>query len=193
MNPPAVLHPDTSIYIFAGVEISRSLTSQFFLYMLGNAEINAVMEREFGGENRQKTKVSLPTNALPGQSIELAMHDLMINAKMTDPTFNLEFMRRGMAGAIISVHDEIKRRGLEDKGEDLEFLRHIRNACGHGNRFTFKGDEPRRTAKVGSLEINKSLDGVGPVLFDFLTPGDVVLMLDTVTRRLDPDVAKQFQ
>lgn len=160
--------------------------------MLNNPEINAVMEREFGGENRQKTKISLPCNSMLGKSVELPMHDLMTNAKMTDATFNTEFIRRAMAAAIISVHDEIKRRGLDDKGEDIEFLRHIRNACGHGNRFTFKDDEPRRPAKLKELEIKKDLDSEGPVLFDYLTPGDVVLMLDTVTRRLDPDVSNHF-
>ncbi len=97
-----------------------------------------------------------------------------------------------MAAAIISVHDEIKRRGLEDKNEDLEFLRHIRNACGHGNRFNFKGREPTNPAKLKQLEITKELNGWGPVLFEFITPGDVVLLLDTVTRRLDPDVSKLF-
>jgi hypothetical protein len=185
-----LLHPDTSINIFAGVEIARSLTSQFFLYMLANPEINAVMEREFGGDNRHKTKLSLSSNAMPGKNVELAMHDLMTNAKMTDATYNIDFIRRAMSAAIISVHDEIKRRGLEDKEEDLEFLRHIRNACGHGNRFTFKGDEPRRPAKLKQLDIKKECDGVGPVLFEFITPGDVVLLLDTVTRRLDPVVSK---
>lgn len=191
MSKP-VLHPDTSIYIFAGVEISRSLTSQFFLYMLNSPEINAVMEREFGGQNRQNAKISLPSNAMPGKSIELSLHDLMTNSKMTNTEFNLQFLRRAMTSAIISVHDEIKRRGLEDNEEDMEFLRHIRNACGHGNRFTFKGDEPKRSAKLKKLEITKSLDCTVPVLFDFLTPGDTVLLLDTVTRRLDPVVATQF-
>ena len=187
-----VLHPDSSIYIFAYVEISRSLTSQLFLYMLKNNEINAVMEREFGGSNRQKAKLSMPCNCMKGKSVELALEDLMTNAKMKENAYNLEFMRRGMASAIISVHDEIRRRGLEDKVEDMEFLRHIRNACGHGNRFTFKRDEPRRPAKLKELEIKKDLDGITPVLFDFITIGDAIVLLDTVTRRLDPSVSILF-
>jgi hypothetical protein len=186
------IHPDSSIYIFACVEISRSLTSQFFLYMLNNKEINGVMEREFGGQNRQNAKYSMPCNCMRGKSIELPLADLMTNAKMTDNIFNHEFLRRGIASAIISVHDEIKRRDLEDREEDMEFLRHIRNACGHGNRFTFRGDEPRRLAKLKELEITKRLDGVGPVLFDFITVGDAVVLLDSVTRRLDPSLSQQF-
>jgi hypothetical protein len=188
MTPP-VLHPDSSIYIFACVEISRSLTSQFFLYMLGNPEINAVMEREFGGSNRETAKLSMPCNCMPGKSIDLQLSQLMANAKMTDPTYNLAFLRRGLAAAVISVHDEIKRRNLEDKEPDMEFLRHIRNACGHGNRFTLRADEPRRPAVLRELAITRALDGFGPVLFDFLTIGDAVMLLDSVTRRLDPDVA----
>jgi hypothetical protein len=187
-----VLHPDSSIYIFACVEISRSLTSQFFLYMLNNNEINAVMEREFGGSNRQKAKLSMPCNCMRGKSVEIPLADLMTNAKMTENAYNVEFLRRGMASAIISVHDEIKRRGLEDKEEDMEFLRHVRNACGHGNRFMFKGDEPRRPAKLNELEITKGLDGVNPVLFDFITIGDAIVLLDSVTRRLDPSVSTLF-
>src|SRR5690242_6181698 len=132
MTTPRI-HPDSSIYIFACVEIARSLTSQFFLYMLGNPEISAVMEREFGGPNRETAKLSMPCHSMPGKSIELQIANLMINAKMTDNAYNIEFLRRGMASAIIAVHDEIRRRGLEDKEEDMEFLRHIRNACGHGN------------------------------------------------------------
>jgi hypothetical protein len=192
MTMPA-LHPDSSIYIFACVEISRSLTSQFFLYMLGNPEINAVMEREFGGPNRETAKLSMPCNCMPGKSIDLQLSQLMTNAKMTDPTYNLEFLRRGLASAVISVHDEIKRRDLEDKEPDMEFLRHVRNACGHGNRFTFRGDEPRRPAAVRELAITRDLDGFSPVLFDFLTIGDAVLLLDSVTRRLDPDVASHVE
>ena len=183
-----VLHPDSSIYIFACVEISRSLTSQVFLYMLGNLEINAVMEREFGGSNRETAKLSMPCNCMPGKSIDLQLSQLMTNAKMTDPTYNLEFLRRGLAAAVISVHDEIKRRNLDDKEPDMEFLRHVRNACGHGNRFTFKGDEPRRPAVLRELAITRAHDGVSPVLFDFLTIGDAVMLLDSVARRLDPDV-----
>ncbi len=185
--------PETSIYIFACVEISRSLTSQFFLYMLSNPEINAVMEREFGGENRAKTTLSLPCNCMPGQSINLQMQDLMGNAKMTDSAYNLQFMRRAMAAAITSVHDEIKRRKLDDNAEDTEFLRHIRNACSHGNRFNFRAGEPRRPARLKTLEITQNLQGTGPVLFDFLSPGDVSVMLDSVTRRLDPLADAHFR
>ena len=191
MTTPAI-HPDSSIYIFACVEISRSLTSQLFLYMLNNPEINAVMGREFGGPNRETAKISMPCNCMPGKSIDVPMANLMTNAKMTDNAYNIEVLRRGMASAIISVHDEIKRRALEDKEEDMEFLRHIRNACGHGNRFTFKGDEPRRPARLKELEITVHSDDLSPVLFDFITIGDAVLLLDSVTRRLDPGVANQF-
>jgi len=188
-----VIHPDSSIYIFACVEISRSLTGQLFLYMLGNPEINAVMEREFGGSNRETAKLSMPCNCMPGKSIELQMTQLMNNAKMTDGSYNLEFLRRGIASAIISVHDEIKRRALEDTAPDMEFLRHVRNACGHGNRFTFRNNEPRRPAMLRGLEIKQESDGFGPVLFDFITVGDAVLLLDSVTRRLDPVAASQSQ
>lgn len=191
MTTPAI-HPDSSIYIFACVEISRSLTSNLFLYMLNNREINAVMEREFGGANRATAKLSMPCNCIPSKSIEIQMADMMTNAKMTDNTYNLEFLRRGMASAIVSVHDEIRRRKLDDKYDDMEFLRHIRNACSHGNKFTFKDDEPRRPAKLGSLAITRSLEGMSPVLFDFITLGDAVLLLDSITRRLDPVVAGQF-
>jgi hypothetical protein len=191
--PDTVLHPDTSIYIFACVEISRSLTSQFFLYMLGNPEINAVMEREFGGSNRETAKLSMPCNCMPGKSIDLQVSQLMNNAKMTDSSYNLEFSRRGMASAVISVHDEIRRRALEDKEPDMEFLRHVRNACGHGNRFSLRGGEPRKPAVLRELEIKAESNGFGPVLFDFITLGDAVLLLDTVTRRLDPVAASHAE
>lgn len=181
----SAVRPDSSIHIFASVEISRSLTSQFFLYMLANREINAVMEREFGGAKRDTAKLSLPCNCMLGKSIEVALTDLMTNAKMRDEGYNLAFVRRGVASAITSVHDEIKRRSLADQYEDMEFLRHIRNACSHGNRFTFIKGEPRRSARFHSLQITRELEGLTPVLFDYITIGDAVHLLDSITRRLD--------
>ena len=130
---------------------------------------------------------------MPAKSINLQIQDLMGNAKMTDKAYNLEFMRRGMAAAITSVHDEIKRRKLDDKEEDMEFLRHVRNACSHGNRFNFRADEPSKPARLKSLEITKTLQGTGPVLFEYLNPGDVVVMRDSITRRLDPLADAHFR
>ena len=125
----------------------------------------------------------MPCNCMPGKSVDIPMTDLMANAKMTDSSYNLEFLRRGMASAIVSVHDEIRRRKLEDTEEDMEFLRHIRNEGSDGNRFTFRDSEPRRPAKLKNMEITRSSEGMSPVLFDFITPGDAVVLnlLDCTT------------
>ena len=63
--------------------------------MLGNPEINAVMEREFGGSNRETAKLSMPCNCMPGKSIDLQMSQLMTNAKMTDQPTTWSFFVAG--------------------------------------------------------------------------------------------------
>jgi len=72
----------------------------------------------------------------------------------------------------------------------IEFLRHIRNGCFHGNSFHFLGDEPRYRAEWGGLIITRELNGHRVFRSDlsetnfFLNWGDPILLLSDVSRTL---------
>jgi hypothetical protein len=130
----------------------------------------------------------------------------------TDDDYQEVHDRLWLAGALITLGDELKRVEYFDKGPDLEFVRHLRNGIGHGNRFHFIGDEPTRPAhftgpaqrlqidghtptppgQAHTFRIDRNLQG-HPVLFDFMGPGDVCDLLMFVGWRLgaisrgDPD------
>jgi hypothetical protein len=86
------------------------------------------------------------------------------------------------AGSVLILsHELCKDKPAHDQGPLWEFLRHCRNAAGHGGKFSFQNREPRRPAKWRALEIVaglhgtplfKGTDGVG-----FLCPADPILLL----------------
>ncbi len=108
------------------------------------------------------------------------------------PQFNLTFMGALLSASISWIGDQLTaeayfdgRRAVgEQRPPVLEFLRHVRNAVSHGNRWHFKNGEPRRPASFGTLVLNDSLDGVDGVLFEFLSTGDVFQLLDEVAAHL---------
>ena len=90
------------------------------------------------------------------------------------------FMADLVGAEIAMLYDIANDNGLRDKGKpEMEFLRHIRNAVSHGNKFKFENDEPRRPAKFRQFEITKGLDGTVCVL-GFLGLGDVLDLIDAV-------------
>jgi hypothetical protein len=117
----------------------------------------------------------------------------------TTPEFQKEQDRLWMTGALLTLGDELSRVGYFDQAPDLEFLRHLRNGIGHGNRFHFLNGEPKRPAHftgaaggdgatstvhpATTFEITHSLEGQ-PVLFDFMGPGDLCDLLLFVANRL---------
>lgn len=70
-----------------------------------------------------------------------------------------------------------------DKTPQLEFFRHLRNALSHGNKFHFRNDEPSRPAYFRTFRISRSLNGQ-PVLYEFMSLGDVLDLLDHVEAHL---------
>ena len=86
----------------------------------------------------------------------------------------LNFM--AMHGAT-RLGDSLKLAAL-DKGDPLlEFARHLRNACAHGNRWHFKGTEPSRPASLRRRTLDASLHG-SQAIPDWLGPGDYLDYLD---------------
>lgn len=76
------------------------------------------------------------------------------------------------------VGDTIQQADLWDSSSPLlEFARHFRNACAHGNRWHFRGREPRHPAALRGRAIDVSLHGTRAVN-EWLGPGDYLDLLD---------------
>jgi hypothetical protein len=107
-----------------------------------------------------------------------------------DPDFQVVHARLGLEMAIVSLHASIQSEGGFDHGPDLEFLRHLRNAVAHGNRFELRNGEPRRDAYSENYSIPPQRFEVTkhaherPALFEFLGPGDVCDLLNSIGSRL---------
>ncbi|MFF7525957.1 hypothetical protein [Streptomyces pseudovenezuelae] len=91
---------------------------------------------------------------------------------------------RGDALAFTVMHsvtrlgDAIEHAGLRDKNSSLlEFTRHLRNACAHGNRWHFRNGEPRNPAALRGRTIDASLHG-SQAVNGWLGFGDYLDLLD---------------
>lgn len=74
--------------------------------------------------------------------------------------------------------DLVDDLGLRDKQVPLmEFLRHLRNACAHGNRWHFQGSEPKQTAACRALVLGKELHGTRAI-WGSLGPAEYLDFLD---------------
>jgi hypothetical protein len=67
----------------------------------------------------------------------------------------------------------------------LQFARHYRNACAHGDRWHFRGDEPRHPAACRDLVITKDLQGQ-KATFQTVTPRQHVDFLDDLANYFMP-------
>ncbi len=74
--------------------------------------------------------------------------------------------------------DDLGQAGLDDRGEPLlQFARHLRNACAHGNRWHFRPGEPKHPAALRGRQLDTSLHGSN-ALFDWVGPGDYLDFLE---------------
>ena len=110
----------------------------------------------------------------------------------TDPELQRELLRAWARGALLTLGDELGRFDYFDHAPVLEMVYHLRNGVAHGNRFniTFAGrkrsatypahnrDASSKSPAGVTYEITPSL--VGPVLFDFMGPADVIDLLQSV-------------
>ena len=108
------------------------------------------------------------------------------------PEFNLTLMGALLSASISWIGDQLNSENYFDdllalgevRAPILEFLRHLRNAVSHGNRWHFRNGEPRRPASFGSFVLDAGLDGTDGVLFEFLSTGDVFQLMDDVAEHL---------
>jgi hypothetical protein len=94
---------------------------------------------------------------------------------------------RGDALAFTVMHgvtrlgDAIEQAGLRDKNSSLlEFTRHLRNACAHGNRWHFRNGEPKNPAALRERMIDASLHG-SQAVNGWLGFGDYLDLLDDLS------------
>jgi len=112
----------------------------------------------------------------------------------TNPEIVDELPRVWLVGSLLAVGDALSDVRYLDHSPLLELVRHLRNGIGHGNKFTFiqgkktpgldqlkKFPAHNKQAKIRGAEfqIDGSLEG-HQVLFDFMGPGDVLDLLQSV-------------
>lgn len=113
-----------------------------------------------------------------GSRYEIYIPNVIERTRTSD--FNIFYLRMSMITAITHLHDTLLQINRIDGTQELQFLKHLRNACAHGNRFYLKTGEPKKRAKFKSFEIESALDGFTPVLFDFIKPGDLFDLFDYI-------------
>ncbi|WP_284948030.1 hypothetical protein [Acidisoma cladoniae] len=95
-------------------------------------------------------------------------------------------------GALLALGDQLSKHRYFDQAPVLELVYHLRNAVAHGNCFTIDKNGRNRLARHPAHNRNalaKSPDGTefevtadlsGPLLFEFMGPGDVIDLLKSV-------------
>ncbi len=103
-----------------------------------------------------------------------------------------EVLRAWAMGALLTLGDELSTHRYFDKAPLLELVYHLRNGVAHGNRFNITKEGRERLAQhpahnrdapvrspIGTVyEITPALSG--PLFFDFMGPGDVIDLLQSV-------------
>lgn len=107
--------------------------------------------------------------------------DLIANELADNYPYLLSFTLRSSGILLILAHEISKDKSWHTNNSLWEFLRHCRNAAAHNGKFNLIGDEPRRSAEWGNMEITADLHGTQ--LFKdeegngFLSPGDPIRLL----------------
>lgn len=85
----------------------------------------------------------------------------------------------------IKLGDELIQAGLLSTGNPLmQFARHLRNACAHGNRWHFRNGEPRHRAELRGRQLDPSLHG-SKAMYGWIGPGDYLDYLDDIIVELE--------
>lgn len=96
----------------------------------------------------------------PDKVLSYSTMEVMTRAATLSGDIGVDLMASGMHMAAIRLEDMIKTEGLRDRDVPLlEFARHFRNACAHGDRWHFTGDEPKTPATCRELTLTADLHG----------------------------------
>ncbi len=109
--------------------------------------------------------------------------------QVREPELAAEFERVWLAGALVQVGNEVAQNGYFDHAPEIELVRHLRNGVAHGNRFDIRYPEELKKwpahnhhawVRGAAIEITPELNGT-PVLFNFISAGDVLRLLTGVS------------
>ena len=140
--------------------------------------------------------IELPCSVLPGQSIKVDKSILRLVAKegfnQQTPIFTKTLINsyRVFTVAIKDIiwkEDDFKPYLSRP---ELQFLKHLRNASAHSNKFYWgRGKERERVLKQLPLlwrgkEITKSLEGT-EAFMEFVKPGDIFVLLADISALID--------
>lgn len=110
----------------------------------------------------------------------------------TDSDLSVALHRAWLAGSLVELGDALACKDYFDRAPELELVRHLRNGVAHGNKFRI--DKPERLEKHPAhnrlawirsdlktdFEITPKLQNCS-VLFEFMGPGDVLDVLQSVS------------
>lgn len=89
----------------------------------------------------------------------------------------------------VDIGDLIVKSGLHDSSEPLlEFVRHYRNGCAHGGRWSFVSREPKRHAVFEDLRIDR--DWHGKEVAETVTPYHHVRIMEAISAHFGPPAAQ---
>ncbi|MGI8729323.1 MAG: hypothetical protein ACR2LK_04940 [Solirubrobacteraceae bacterium] len=111
-----------------------------------------------------------------------------LDAISGEADFNLFFLAVWFMVVLSAVGDTATQYGYWDRTPELEMLRHLRNGVSHGDRFHLLRGAPKRPARFKNFEITPALHG-SPVLFEFMSTGDLFDLLDCIDANLRARVA----
>src|SRR5215207_4036099 len=147
-HPLIKLHADSFSTIVAGILGWRLIKLDEFISLLENRGGNdrvALASRVLQVSNEIVT-LSFRNSVQSLVSGESDHHRLLSIAAQQLIGHTWEILR--INGHVPAYHEPV-----------LEFFRHIRNGCFHGNSFHFKGGEPRNPAQWRGLEITMANQG----------------------------------
>lgn len=113
-----------------------------------------------------------------------SIHEQALKGKITSSNVVNHLCNMLMNTAYESV------KGMNDKSQEFEFFRHIRNASSHKNEFNFFNYEPAREASWRGKVIDSSKKGNSNLLFgkpcfgDFLGTADCILLLWDIEQKI---------
>ena len=89
-----------------------------------------------------------------------------------------------MRAISVKLGDEVAKAGLIQPNVPLlQFVRHLRNASAHNNRWKFRAGEPRYPSQFRGFMLDASMHGQA-VFLDYLSVGDFLDLLDDVAAHL---------
>ncbi len=113
---------------------------------------------------------------------------------LNNPAIVNDLARTWLVSSLLAVGDALSDRNYLNHAPLLELIYHLRNGVGHGNKFTFTigkktpgldrlkqhpAHNRQAQVKTAKFQIEGKQEGK-PVLFDFMGPGDVLDLLQSV-------------